>query len=55
MEQTLELLDEIEGAVDGDYRRVQVLTDKGFQVFAYEFGQNWKELTRIQGGNWLNR
>ena len=55
IEQTLELLDEIEGAVDGDYRRVQLLTDKGFQVFAYEFGQNWKELTLIQGGNWLNR
>jgi gamma-glutamylcyclotransferase (GGCT)/AIG2-like uncharacterized protein YtfP len=55
LEKTLDLLDEIEGAVDGDYRRVQVLTDKGFQVFAYEFGQSCKELTQIQSGNWLNR
>ena len=32
-----------------------IAIDKGFQVFAYEFGQSSKELTRIKGGNWLNR
>jgi gamma-glutamylcyclotransferase (GGCT)/AIG2-like uncharacterized protein YtfP len=59
----LELLDEIEGAVRGLYRRVVVLTDRGVSVWAYEVGEDHAgpaglaglDLRPIPTGDWLER
>ena len=50
----LDVLDEIEGAVAGLYRRISLSTDAGVRVFVYEYGQG-VDLVPIPGGNWLTR
>jgi gamma-glutamylcyclotransferase (GGCT)/AIG2-like uncharacterized protein YtfP len=47
-------LDEVEGAVDGAYRRVEVVTGAGVRAWAYEYGGGL-ELVEIVGGSWLAR
>ena len=49
------LLDEIEGAVEGLYHRVQVTTAMGAQVHAYQYGGTPEGLVDIPEGNWLTR
>ena len=51
----LSLLDEIEGAVEGLYHRVQVTTSMGAQVHAYQYGGTPEGLVDIPEGNWLTR
>ena len=51
----LSLLDEIEGAVEGLYHRVQVTTAMGAQVYAYQYGGTSEGLVDIPEGNWLTR
>ena len=51
----LSLLDEIEGAVEGLYHRVQVTTAMGAQVHAYQYGGTPEGLVDIPEGNWLTR
>ena len=51
----LSLLDEIEGAVEGLYHRVQVTTAMGAQVHAYQYGGTPEGLIDIPEGNWLTR
>ena len=47
-------LDEIEGAVAGLYRRVEVTTASGARAWAYEYGGGL-ELVPITGGSWRDR
>ena len=47
-------LDEVEGAVDGAYRRVEVTTAAGVRAWAYEYGGGL-ELVEIVGGSWVTR
>jgi gamma-glutamylcyclotransferase (GGCT)/AIG2-like uncharacterized protein YtfP len=51
--EALEVLDEVEDAVLGLYRRVRVVTDAGLDVWAYQYGTGL-ELTPIAGGDWLS-
>ena len=51
----LSLLDEIEGAVEGLYHRVQVTTAIGAQVHACQYGGTPEGLVDIPEGNWLTR
>ena len=51
----LSLLDEIEGAVEGLYHRVQVTTAMGAQVHAYQYEGTPEGLVDIPEGNWLTR
>lgn len=53
LDEALEVLDEVEDAVLGLYRRVRVVTDAGFEVWTYEYGAGL-ELTPIPGGDWLS-
>lgn len=50
----LELLDRIEGAVAGLYRRVVVTTGRGARAWAYEYGEGL-DLHPIESGDWLAR
>jgi len=52
--EALEVLDAIEGAVAGLYRRITVTTGDGVEVFVYEYGRGL-DLEPIPGGNWLSR
>jgi gamma-glutamylcyclotransferase (GGCT)/AIG2-like uncharacterized protein YtfP len=52
--EALEVLDEVEDAVLGLYRRVRVATDAGFEVWTYQHGEGLT-LTPIAGGDWLTR
>ena len=45
-------LDEVEGAVAGDYRRVEVVTESGRTVWAYEYGGGLT-VDPIEDGSWL--
>lgn len=45
------LLDEIEGGVKGDYRRVVVRTHGGTEAWAYEYGRSPAGLPDL-GGRW---
>ena len=47
-------LDEVEGAVAGLYRRVEVTTERGVVCWAYEYGGGL-DLVAIEGGSWLER
>lgn len=49
----LEVLDEVEDAVLGIYRRVRVVTDAGLDVWTYQYGTGL-QLTPIAGGDWLS-
>jgi gamma-glutamylcyclotransferase (GGCT)/AIG2-like uncharacterized protein YtfP len=53
LDEALELLDEVEDAVLGLYRRVRVVTDAGLDVWAYQYGTGL-QLTPIDGGDWLS-
>ena len=52
--EALRILDEVEGAVEGLYRRVQVTTGAGARAWAYAYGDGL-ELTRIDSGDWFVR
>lgn len=52
--EALEVLDEVEGAVQGLYRRVTVVTAAHVPVYVYEYGGGLA-LVPIPGGNWLSR
>lgn len=47
-------LDEVEGAVDGAYRRIEVTTATGVRAWAYEYGGGL-DLVEIVGGSWMAR
>ena len=54
----LERLDEVEGAVRGLYRRIEVLTERGARAWAYEYDVDPDAhiaLTRIVSGDWSMR
>jgi len=48
----LEVLDEVEDVVGGEYSRVRVRTGHGHTAWAYAYGQGL-ELTPIASGDWL--
>ncbi len=50
----LELLDEVEGVVDGAYRRTRITTGTGTIAWSYEYGSGL-ELALIASGDWLRR
>ena len=50
----LELLDEVEGVVDGLYHRVQIRTGSGTTAWSYQYGGGLR-LTPIESGDWLDR
>jgi gamma-glutamylcyclotransferase (GGCT)/AIG2-like uncharacterized protein YtfP len=54
IDQCLALLDEVEGVVEGGYRRVQITTGTGTKAWAYEYGSGL-ELALIESGDWLDR
>lgn len=53
-EHALIRLDEVEGAVEGAYRRVEVTTAAGVRAWAYEYGGGL-DLVEIPSGSWLGR
>ena len=53
--QALSLLDEIEGAVDGLYHRISLVTALGVHAHAYEYGGHPEGLVDLPDGNWLGR
>ncbi len=48
----LELLDEVEGIVEGEYSRVVVRTGRGVDAWAYASGDGL-DLTHIPSGDWF--
>ena len=48
----LDVLDEIEGVVDGGFARVMVRTGRGIDAWAYAGGSGL-ELTLIESGDWF--
>jgi len=52
LDECLELLDEVEGAVQDLFRRVSITTSTGVEAWAYEYCDN-AEFRRIPSGNWL--
>ena len=54
LHEALELLDEVESAVEGLYKRTQITTDSGKLVWAYQYGEGLA-LTPIPSGDWLVR
>lgn len=53
-DEALALLDEVEGAVDGGYRRRVVTTAAGRRAWAYEYGSGL-DLSPIVSGRWSDR
>jgi gamma-glutamylcyclotransferase (GGCT)/AIG2-like uncharacterized protein YtfP len=51
LDEALARLDEVEGAVAGDYRRVTVATHGGHETWAYAYGGGLA-LEPIAGGSW---
>jgi gamma-glutamylcyclotransferase (GGCT)/AIG2-like uncharacterized protein YtfP len=51
--EAFELLDEIEGAVDGLYHRVSLVTSLGVAAYGYQHGGALEGLVPISGGDWL--
>lgn len=47
----LDLLDQVEGAVEGEYTRVVIRTDDGDSAWAYEYGLSPDGLVDL-GGRW---
>ena len=54
LDHALEVLDQVEGAADGQYRRVQVVSESGPTAWAYAYGEGLS-LTPIAHGSWLDR
>jgi gamma-glutamylcyclotransferase (GGCT)/AIG2-like uncharacterized protein YtfP len=52
LDAALDHLDEVEGAVAGEYRRVQVITETGREAWAYEYGGGLT-VEPIEDGSWL--
>jgi gamma-glutamylcyclotransferase (GGCT)/AIG2-like uncharacterized protein YtfP len=52
LEECLELLDEVEGAVVDLFRRVAITTSGGLQGWAYEYCDD-RQFAVIASGNWL--
>lgn len=52
--QALERLDEVEGIVGGQYKRVAITTGRGSPAWAYEYGGGL-DLVEIESGNWFDR
>jgi len=52
LSEALSVLDEVEGVVAGNYRRIPVTTESGVQAWVYE-GGGGLPLRRIPGGDWL--
>jgi gamma-glutamylcyclotransferase (GGCT)/AIG2-like uncharacterized protein YtfP len=50
--EALEVLDEVEGVVEGEYRRVEIRTGSGVTAWAYECGGDL-DLTPIPSGDWF--
>ncbi|HUS41716.1 MAG TPA: gamma-glutamylcyclotransferase family protein [Ilumatobacteraceae bacterium] len=50
--QALEVLDDVEGTVDGEYARVAVRTGSGVDAWAYASGAGL-DLTSIPSGDWF--
>jgi len=50
----LDVLDDVEGVVDGEYRRVAITTGTGARAWAYSYGSGL-DLTLIESGDWLCR
>ena len=46
----LEMLDELESAVTGLYRRVVVITDSGRPAWSYQYGWGIEEMIAIRSG-----
>ena len=55
LSKALLLLDEVEGAVDGLYHRVSLVTATGVRAHAYQYGGDLETLTDIPSGNWLDQ
>jgi gamma-glutamylcyclotransferase (GGCT)/AIG2-like uncharacterized protein YtfP len=52
----LRVLDEVEGVVDGEYRRIVVTTTAGYQAWSYECGAiEGMHLTALANGDWVSR
>lgn len=51
VDEALATLDEVEGAVAGDYRRVEIVTHEGRAAWAYAYGGGLT-LAPIEGGSW---
>ena len=51
-DRAIEVLDEVEGVVDGEYARVIVTTSGGTTAWAYAYGAGL-DLVRIESGDWL--
>ena len=51
-DRAIEVLDEVEGVVDGEYARVVVTTSLGHTAWAYAYGAGL-DLVRIESGDWL--
>jgi len=50
----LDVLDDVEGVVDGGYRRIAIMTGAHARAWAYEYGSGL-DLTLIESGDWLRR
>ncbi len=53
IDRALDVLDEVEGIVDGEYSRVVVRTGRGVDAWAYASGGNL-DLTPIASGDWFH-
>ncbi|MCX6519243.1 MAG: gamma-glutamylcyclotransferase [Actinobacteria bacterium] len=51
VDEALATLDDVEGAVAGDYRRVEIVTHEGRSAWAYAYGGGLT-LAPIEGGSW---
>lgn len=54
LDRCLIVLDEVEGIVEGQYRRVRIVTGLGTDAWAYEYGQGL-DLAHIESGDWFDR
>ena len=52
LDECLELLDEVEGAVQDLFRRVSITTSEGLEAWAYEYCDD-AEFSAIKSGDWL--
>jgi len=54
LDDCLQMLDEIEGAEAGQYRRLVVDTDAGTPAWTYQYGHGLENLTPIANGSWIH-
>jgi gamma-glutamylcyclotransferase (GGCT)/AIG2-like uncharacterized protein YtfP len=52
VDRALEVLDEVEDVVSGEYSRVRIRTGCGIDAWAYAYGAGL-DLTPIPSGDWL--